>query len=63
MNRPKVFLVVCVFEKGEFCYEIYQRLGFYGCTGSTFYVELTELDGPLSIHPAASGLFIAFLMG
>ena len=63
MNRLKVFLVVFVFERGEFCYEIYQRLGFYGCMGSIFYVELTELDGPLSIRPVALGLFITFIMG
>ena len=54
MDRPEFFLVILVFGTSEFHYEICQRLGFYGRSGSIFYVELTKLDGPL--YHSSSGL-------
>ena len=47
MYRTEFSLDIFVFEGGEFYYEICQRLGFYGRSGSIFYIELTELNGPL----------------
>ena len=54
MYRPVFFLVIFVFRGCEFCYEIRQRLGFYGHSGSIFYIKLTKLDGPL--YHLSSGL-------
>ena len=63
MDHLEFFLVVFVFEGGEFCYEIRQHLGFYDCSGSIFYIELTKLDGPL--YYSSSGLWFinCFLNG
>ena len=57
MYQPEFSLDIFVFGGGEFCYEIYQHLGFYGRSGSIFYIELTELDGSL-YHLSSSLRFI-----
>ena len=60
---PEFFLAVFVFGGGEFCYEIYQRLGFYGHSGSILYVELTKLDGLLYHSSSGLRLIHCFLNG
>ena len=59
--RPETFYVL---GGGEFCYEIGQRLSFYGCPWTVFYVKLAELNSPLyhsscrfgSVHYLFDGL-------
>ena len=50
-----------MFGGGELCYEVCQCLGFYGHSGSIFYIELTKLDGPL-YHLSSSLRFIHYLL-
>ena len=57
MDRPEFFLIVIFLGNGEFCYKVCQGLGFYGCLGAIFYIELTKLNGPLN-HPSSSLRFV-----
>ena len=57
MDCSEFFLAVFVFGGGEFCYEICQRLCFYGCLGLILYVKPAKLDGPL-YHSSSSLRFI-----
>ena len=61
MYRLEFLLVIFMLEGGELCYEIRQSLGFYGCSGLIFYIELTKLDGPLH-HPSSCLRFIHYFL-
>ena len=57
MDRLEFFLIVIFLMNDEFCYEVRQGLGFYGCLGAIFYIELTKLNGPLD-HPSSNLRFV-----